>query len=164
MKISEITVSKWSLFSGIISLIIMITIFLFSCENGESSSDTSGFFSEFTASFLINGYEDMSQKEQAEALAVIDHIIRKAAHFSIYAALGFFTSASIGKRRLISKGTAAALSICFLYACSDELHQYFVPKRSCAFTDVIIDTSGAVIGIIISLLFINFLSHIHKTQ
>ncbi len=33
--------------------------------------------------------------------------------------------------------------ICFLYAVSDEIHQYFVPGRACRMLDVIIDTSGS---------------------
>ncbi len=35
---------------------------------------------------------------------------------------------------------------CVLYACSDELHQYFVPGRSCKFFDVCVDSSGAFFG------------------
>lgn len=34
--------------------------------------------------------------------------------------------------------------ICFLYALSDEIHQYFVPGRACRVFDVIVDTSGSV--------------------
>lgn len=35
---------------------------------------------------------------------------------------------------------------CALYACSDELHQYFVPGRSCRFFDVCVDSAGAFCG------------------
>lgn len=35
---------------------------------------------------------------------------------------------------------------CALYACSDELHQYFVPGRSCKFFDVCVDSTGAFFG------------------
>ena len=41
----------------------------------------------------------------------------------------------------------------FLYACSDEFHQYFIPGRSMAFKDVLIDTSGGILGYIIITLF-----------
>ena len=37
----------------------------------------------------------------------------------------------------------------FLYACTDEFHQLFVAGRTSQFTDVLIDTSGAIIGAII---------------
>ena len=37
----------------------------------------------------------------------------------------------------------------FLYACTDEFHQLFVPGRSGNFRDVIIDTSGGVLSAIL---------------
>lgn len=37
----------------------------------------------------------------------------------------------------------------FLYACTDELHQAFVPGRACAFTDVLIDTSGGALAMVL---------------
>ena len=35
---------------------------------------------------------------------------------------------------------------CAFYACTDELHQYFVPGRSCRFFDVCVDSTGAFFG------------------
>ena len=40
-------------------------------------------------------------------------------------------------------------AIAFLYACTDEFHQRFTPGRSCQFTDVLIDSAGALIAILI---------------
>ena len=37
----------------------------------------------------------------------------------------------------------------FLYACSDEFHQSFVPGRGPAFKDVMIDSTGALVGLTI---------------
>ena len=41
------------------------------------------------------------------------------------------------------------LVLCFLYACSDEFHQLFVPDRAGLFTDVLVDTAGAVIALLV---------------
>lgn len=41
------------------------------------------------------------------------------------------------------------IAFVFLYACSDEFHQYFIPGRAMAFKDVLIDTSGGITGYII---------------
>ena len=49
-----------------------------------------------------------------------------------------------------------SIGIGFLYACSDEFHQLFVPGRTAKFTDVLIDTSGVIVGSI--LIFIVILS------
>lgn len=142
---------------AILSILCMILIFCFSCENGGDSSDTSSAFTEFAAEHFVPGFEDYSPAKQVDIMAVTDHIVRKTAHFSIYMTLGFMVSCTIGKRRLISKGSGASLLICFIYACSDELHQYFVPERSCRFTDVLIDTSGALTGILISVIVLKLL-------
>ena len=37
----------------------------------------------------------------------------------------------------------------FLYACTDEFHQNFIPGRNMAFKDVLIDTIGGIVGYII---------------
>ncbi len=42
-----------------------------------------------------------------------------------------------------------ALIIGFLYAVSDEIHQYFVPGRAMQTRDVLIDTAGVLLGICI---------------
>ena len=42
-----------------------------------------------------------------------------------------------------------SLLFCFLYACSDEFHQLFIPGRSGQFIDILIDTSGALIMLLI---------------
>jgi VanZ family protein len=36
-----------------------------------------------------------------------------------------------------------------LYASTDELHQKFVPSRTPMISDVFVDTSGAIIGMIV---------------
>ena len=42
--------------------------------------------------------------------------------------------------------------ICMIYASTDEFHQTFVAGRSGAFTDCLIDTSGAIFGVIAALI------------
>ena len=40
-----------------------------------------------------------------------------------------------------------SLIFCFIYACSDEMHQLFINGRSGEIRDVLIDSIGAFIGI-----------------
>ena len=40
---------------------------------------------------------------------------------------------------------------CFVYALSDEFHQMFVDGRGASFTDCLIDTGGAMLGILAAL-------------
>ena len=41
------------------------------------------------------------------------------------------------------------LLLVFLYAASDEFHQSFVPTRTPLFSDVLIDTAGGAIGLLV---------------
>ena len=78
-----------------------------------------------------------------------DHIARKAAHMVIF---GIFARLVA---RALTRGTfwswrrifAWSLVSAFLYACSDEYHQNFVPGRNASATDVAIDTFGAWIAL-----------------
>ena len=73
----------------------------------------------------------------------INHIVRKNAHFFVYLVLGILVMNAIRNNKYF------ALMICVLYAISDELHQFFVPGRGPGIKDVLIDSMGAVIGILI---------------
>ncbi len=133
-----------------LTLAVMVCIFLFSCENSDDSSETSGNFVRIIINIFYNDFDRMTEYQQTEIYNQISHIIRKTAHFSIYTALGFFSSLATGKRKLISLKSMGVIVFCFLYAYSDELHQYFVPGRACMFTDVLIDTCGSITGLLIS--------------
>ena len=150
MKSKIKTINKSRLFFVLLSIVFMIIIFMFSSENGDDSKNTSGIITEFVVENMVDDFNDLPEIDKIDILDTISHIVRKTAHFSIYAALGFCVSCAAGKRKPLSKNSIYSLIVCFAYACSDEIHQYFVPERSCQFTDVLIDTSGALTGIVIS--------------
>lgn len=144
----------------LLSVICMAVIFMFSMEDSDESSERSGTITEIAIEVFAPDFEELTVSQQTDIISSMDHIVRKIAHFSIYMLLGFLISCAAGKRRLLSAGTPVSLVICFIYACSDELHQYFVPGRSCQFTDVLIDASGSMCGIILSMLCMYLLSRI----
>lgn len=156
--------SKFSTISRVLfiitTIILMSVIFSFSSENSEESSDTSGVITDKAVHTFVKDYDKMSSEKKTSIREEINHIVRKTAHFSIYAALGFCISMATGRRRLFSKGSILTIILCFIYAFSDEFHQNFVPGRSCEFKDMMIDTAGATVGMLISLL---VLMIIHKT-
>ena len=78
-------------------------------------------------------------------------LVRKLAHFTEFACLGALFAWLFGMFR---KGVMMALPCGFLVACIDETIQRFVPGRGPAFKDVLIDTSGALVGI--GLLFLGY--------
>lgn len=147
----------------ILTIAVMIGIFMFSCENSDDSSETSGNIVEIVIDVCYDNFDEAPPAEQQDIYDEISHIIRKTAHFTAFAALGFCTSMFLGRRKLINKKSLGALVFCFIYACSDELHQYFVPGRACMFTDVLIDTSGSLTGMLISLIIL-MLIHRHSDK
>ncbi len=73
-------------------------------------------------------------------------LIRKLAHATEYMILGLlFSNALFFTRQKISPILPFCLTA--LYAISDEIHQYFIPGRACSFKDVLIDCTGAIVGV-----------------
>lgn len=137
---------------AVLTIACMVTIFLFSGDNADASSHKSSKITKAAVETLVKEYDEMSPEKQQSVLDKAEHIVRKLAHFSIYTLLGFLASFTVGRRRLFSRKSLGVIVFCFLYACSDEIHQLFVPGRSGMFTDVLIDTGGAVTGMLVSML------------
>lgn len=125
----------------------MIVIFLFSNQNATNSQSTS----DKVASTIVDTAEVVTKQEipKEDKENFIENtrvLIRKSAHFMLYFVLGIltyltFTSYSISKTVLFS------IIFCFLYACSDEIHQMFLDGRAARILDVCIDTCGSSIAI-----------------
>lgn len=126
----------------------MAVIFLLSAQTRESSSKLS---TGITAQIvdLVASVTHMTQEGKASAVIGLHNIVRKAAHFTLYAALGFSSAAMFGGFRTNDgrwKIVLYSVVFCCLYAVSDELHQRFVSGRGPQVTDVMIDTAGALFG------------------
>ena len=77
----------------------------------------------------------------ATELGTWDTILRKIAHVTEYAILGALLTRAVRRPGL-------ALALAVLYAASDEVHQLFVEGRHGSPLDVLIDTAGALAGVI----------------
>lgn len=78
----------------------------------------------------------------------VDWVVRKAAHITEFAILAFLVATLLtllGARRAI--GLAFVVTV--LYAASDEVHQAFLPGRGPSPIDVMIDSIGAAIGVVL---------------
>lgn len=141
-------------------LVIMVLIFVFSSMQGDESSETSGIFLKAIEKL----YEEVTHRGLTEiALDSIHHIIRKCAHFTEYAALGASIMYAIWDKWKEHKAPIILPElIAMLYATTDEIHQYFVPGRYGTWTDVLIDSAGALTGILIYLLI--YRKKINKTK
>lgn len=120
----------------------MCVIFFMSHQPGEVSTSQSDLVLKLFSLIGINLNQYFGE------LATL--VIRKGAHFTEYLILFILAYRVIRfyvKREYIKW---YAIAVVFLYACSDEIHQYFIPGRGPAFKDVMVDTSGGLLGVIIS--------------
>jgi VanZ family protein len=65
----------------------------------------------------------------------------KSFHLIEYAVLGFLLMYA-------SKKIKIALPLAYLFACTDEVHQYFTYIRTSKFSDTLIDLMGIVVGLL----------------
>ncbi len=133
----------------VLTLAVMVMIFMFSAATGEESEAVSQNLLSKIIEFIGN--------------FVSHNFLRKLAHFSEFAALGFCMTGAVhftfGKRKFY-----LPLIPCVLYAVSDEIHQHFVPERACRIFDMFVDTCGIMTGIGIFLLFIIIILKLTKKK
>lgn len=134
---------RWSLV-----IIWMIIIFWFSSQQGTASDEKSLFVIEVIKHIGINLDSILG--------SIANFMIRKAAHMTEYCILYLLLYNALYEKSTFQKRCLLALSIVFLYACSDEFHQLFVNGREGRFRDVMIDTTGGIIGLMFSYIFVIF--------
>jgi VanZ family protein len=77
-----------------------------------------------------------------------DVVVKKGGHLTGYALLAVAYLRALSNGGPISTRRAIlAVGLAGLYAASDEFHQSFVPGRGAAAADVMIDATGAVLGV-----------------
>ena len=131
----------------LIPVCIMILIFMFSAQAGKESLELSnGLLHEILTT--VCGLFGMENADIGSLTQLFSTFIRKTAHFSIYAFLGISLYISIYFND-IKKVFLTSEAVAVFYAITDELHQCFVPGRDGNIIDVLIDSSGALIGILI---------------
>lgn len=117
---------------------------------GSSDAHSSEHSSRFVEPFLHWLFPHMSQPHIDD----LHLFIRKCGHLTEYAILALLVW-----RALHQSGNnlpawswpkvGGTLLVVFLYAATDEFHQSFVPTRTPHFTDVLIDTTGAAIALLV---------------
>ena len=101
---------------------------------------------------VIPDFESLAPEKQENILSTVGFLVRKLAHFSEYALLGF--SLMLHITRVQKKITVRlpwlwAWGIGTLYAATDEFHQGFVAGRGPSVVDVTIDSAGVIAGLLL---------------
>lgn len=145
------------------AIAIMIAIFLFSAQTAAKSNQSSDWVVGNVVD-AINQMRDEAIHISDQTIHVMTFIVRKLAHTLEYAGLGFWICFAIYENGVKGKKLGFAILISFVYACTDELHQKFVPGRSCEFRDVLIDTNGAFLGYLFFLLSLRIIHRIRSKK
>lgn len=123
-------------------------IFAFSEQDGKESSSVSRKVSVACVN-TVNKMtkQSWSEKDKLEITDSVEPFVRKLAHFSEYALLGLLICILLSQ--WIRKQLRFSMLWIFLSACADEFHQTFVPGRDGNFLDVLIDSSGGLLGVLV---------------
>ena len=126
----------------ILTLCVVAFIFMHSLTPATLSAEESGAVTDWLSKLL--------------PFQLTDHIVRKLAHFTEYSVLGFVTSFTVYSFfKKPTGGIFIKLFFTIFTAVIDETIQLNISGRSGQVTDVLLDFSGSVTGIIISTLLIS---------
>lgn len=138
---------------AVLVVVWMIIIFSFSSRPSEVSTNDSNRIGFLIGKVFVPGFEEWSEAKQMTFAKAIDHPIRKTAHAVEYAILGsLLVGAYIDSKRKRSLCILVPWAIGALYAASDECHQLFVPGRSGQVSDVLLDSTGVLCGVVLIVL------------
>ena len=121
----------------------MLIIFAASSDLGSA---------EHTSRFLIPFLRWLTPDISLATLAAVQLSIRKAAHLTEYAILGALLFRAVTAPNGWPRwhyAAAVAIVVAGAFAALDEFHQTFVQSRTGSSHDVLIDTSGAALGLIL---------------
>ncbi len=108
---------------------------------------------------LLSRFVTIEDAKKAVLIETFEPYIRKLAHMTEYALLFLLCIPAVMvfvKER--KRAVAVSALVSFLYACSDEIHQLFVPGRSGSPKDVGVDMIGTGAAALVYIIFSNAIS------
>lgn len=140
-----------------LSALVFWAIFIFAMSSFPAPASSS------QSDFFVRPLQTLAPNTSPHTLTTI---VRKIAHFTEYAILGFLAIitfyAYVNREKPLSsfifrlRPTLIISLICLIYSITDEFHQAFIPGRSPQPIDVVIDTLGVIMGIIMFLVFTKY--------
>lgn len=128
----------------------MMVIFWFSAAPAPESSEMSYTVGIQIGKIAVADFDAWTTEKQNAFAEKIEYPIRKMAHATEYAILGMLMSEAVYAYGVCGKKVIRyAWILATIYAATDEFHQLFVPGRSGQFRDVLLDSTGAAVGILI---------------
>ena len=152
------------IFLIILTLSVMAIIFALSADTADESDAKSDAISDSIVYQILSNF-DLTDEQIDILVRRCVVIVRKTAHFAEYAALGFLLTSVFVSFGLKTKlNIPLSFIIGSLYAVSDEIHQYFVPGRSCQVSDILLDSAGVIAGILFLLACVYIFRKLHTKK
>lgn len=129
--------------SWILVIICMGIIFSLSAQNGEEST-------ELSHSFVMAFFERLG-------LTINEGFLRNCAHCLEFMGLSVLIFNAVYATFEAKLTPIIAFAGTVLYAITDEIHQIFVPDRAFQLSDILVDSTGALIGVIASLIILKII-------
>ena len=144
---------------SILAIAWCLAIFKLSDMNSNNSNGASTGIVEKAISKVLEATNEVGitdshpdAEKLNKAAELLNAPLRKVIHATVYCVLALILLALSriifgGRKYLLS--CAIILALCFLFAMGDEYHQTFVDGRTGQMLDVLIDTAGACVGMLI---------------
>jgi VanZ family protein len=130
---------KWALV-----IIWAIVIFMFSNQTGDVSNNNN--------KFVVDLFNLIGLNLDTYFGGMVDFIIRKLAHFIEYFIFYYLIYNALIENQSHRSALLNSIIIVFIYACSDEIHQAFIPGRGPGIRDVLVDTGGGLLCMFLRIL------------
>lgn len=149
--ITKLNLNKRKIVFWILTLICMIIIFCFSAKNADDSTKESHRVGKTVGYIVEYDFQEWTADAQERYAEKIDHPVRKTAHFMEYMLLGSLaTNAWYDEKYRKWIRLAVPFAIGAVYSMTDELHQLLVSGRAGMITDILLDCSGVLTGVLLS--------------
>ena len=137
---------------GLTAAVWLAVMFWFSGQSGIESG-------ELSSGLTMQLFGWMLKYVSFDTLHII---VRKMAHFTLFAIEGWLMGSAL--LRVLPKKHAVTVTglSCAVVAALNEMHQLFSEGRSCELRDVMIDTSGALLGLAFAVVLLHAFSKLRK--
>ena len=132
----------------LITLSLLLVMFGFSAQEGTQSGSISDKIARPITDSLAQR-QGLTGQAYWKLYAQVDFAVRKTAHFLEYTLLGMLLTLLLDSYR--TRWHWLSWAGCSLYAARDEIHQLFVAGRTGKWQDVLLDSSGALAGLLLAM-------------
>jgi VanZ family protein len=116
---------------------------------------TASFGSSFTEWLLSEILNLLGLRLSPATLRLLNFSVRKLAHlteYAIFAQLLYISLLASDEWEWRPRTALWSVLIAGAYSLTDEFHQLFVPNRTASLADCALDTTGAILGLVVSYL------------